>query len=605
MPGRPSRWIRIAIAGTVAVIGLMVWLAVIGLGPSQDTPISYSRFLELAGAGRITSVVLQGDQVSGRVVHGAHFHVYLPAGATSALAVLEANHATITVAPPASTSPLEWLMALLAVSLLLGLALWVAHQRSAGGPEMLSFGKSRARRHAEAESRVTFDDVAGVEEAKEELAEIVEFLRSPGKFQELGAKIPRGVLLVGPPGSGKTLLAKAIAGEAKAPFLSISGSEFVEMFVGVGASRVRHLFEHAKKLAPCLVFIDEIDAAGRRRSAGAGAGHDEREQTLNQLLVEMDGFVPNSGIIVIAATNRPDILDPALLRPGRFDRRIVVDHPDARGRRAILTVHARGKPIEPDVNLDHVAQRTAGFSGAELASTVNEAALLAVRRSRTRISQAEFDEAIERVIGGPERRSRVLSPHERTLTAFHEGGHALLGKLLPHATPPYRVTIVPRGMALGSVMLVPQEEKYTRTRGELLANITAMLGGRVAEDVTFGEITTGAASDFQQATELARRMVTEFGMSERLGPLKLGARQESVFLGRASGESRNYSDEIAFEIDSEVRRIIDECYSRARQVLTQHGAVLERIAEALLARESLDGDELDELIRGMPNAASA
>ncbi len=605
MPARPNRWVRIASAATVAVVVLMVWLAAGSIRPTPDTAIAYSRFLDLVRAGKIASVVLQGDVVTGRVAHGAPFHTYLPTGDTSALAMLEAKDATITVAPPARPSAFAWLMALLGVCLLFGMAWWTAHQRSTGGPEILSFGKSRARRHTEAEMRVTFDDVAGVEEAKEELAEIAEFLRSPTKFQELGAKIPRGILLVGPPGSGKTLLAKAIAGEAKAPFLSISGSEFVEMFVGVGASRIRHLFDQAKKLSPCLVFIDEIDAAGRRRGAGLGAGHDEREQTLNQLLVEMDGFDPNSGIIVIAATNRPDILDPALLRPGRFDRRIVVDHPDSRGRRAILDVHARGKPIALEVNLDQVAQRTPGFSGAELANTVNEAALLAVRRGKNRISRAEFDEAIERVIGGPQRKSRILSPHERRLTAFHEGGHALLAKLLPAANPPYRVTIVPRGMALGAVMLLPQEEKQTRTRDEILSNITAMLGGRVAEEVTFGEITTGAASDFQQATDLARRMVTEFGMSERLGPLALGTRQGSAFLGRASGESRNYSDEIACEIDREVRRIIDECYRRARQVLTQHRAVLERIAAALLARESLDGEELDDLVRGVSNAASA
>jgi cell division protease FtsH len=447
---------------------------------------------------------------------------------------------------------------------------------------------------------VTFDDVAGVDEAKEELEEIIEFLRHPKKFQALGAKIPRGVLLVGPPGSGKTLLAKAIAGEAGVPFFSISGSEFVEMFVGVGASRVRDLFDQAKKSAPCLVFIDEIDAVGRQRGAGLGGGHDEREQTLNQLLVEMDGFDPNAGIIVIAATNRPDILDPALLRPGRFDRRIVVDNPDAKGRRAILDVHVRGKPISEDVTLDVLARRTPGFSGADLANMVNEAALLAARRGKKRIGRSELDEAIERVIAGPQRKSRILSPKERELTAYHEAGHALLGKLLPQANPPHKVTILPRGMALGYTLPLPQEEKYTLTRGEILANITAILGGRVAEEIVFGEITTGAANDFEKATDLARKMVTEFGMSDKLGPLTLGAKHGPVFLGRDLVESRNYSEEIAYEIDKEVRRIIDECYSRARQVLTEHKPVLERISRALLERESLESDDLDLLIAGQP-----
>jgi cell division protease FtsH len=464
----------------------------------------------------------------------------------------------------------------------------------------MSFGKSRARLHTESKTRVTFEDVAGVDEAKEELEEIIEFLRHPKKFQALGAKIPRGVLLVGPPGSGKTLLAKAIAGEAGVPFFSISGSEFVEMFVGVGASRVRDLFEQSKKSAPCLVFIDEIDAVGRQRGAGLGGGHDERDQTLNQLLVEMDGFDPNSGIIVIAATNRPDILDPALLRPGRFDRRIVVDNPDAKGRRAILDVHVRGKPIGEDVNLDALARRTPGFSGADLANMVNEAALLAARRGKKRIGREEFDEAIERVIAGPQRKSRILSAKERELTAYHEGGHAMLGKLLPNANPPHKVTILPRGMALGYVIPLPQEEKYTLTRGEILASITAILGGRVAEEITFGEITTGAANDFEKATELARKMVTEFGMSDKLGPLTLGTKHGPVFLGRDLVESRNYSEEIAYEIDKEVRRIIDECYSRARQVLTENKETLERIAKTLLERESLEGEELDALLSGRP-----
>ena len=570
----------------------------------QRTPkeeISYSDFLNKARAGLITQVQVEDESVSGQLRDGRQFRVYIPSGDTSYLDVLRSKGATITVQPRSRSS--LWpnlLTTMLPFLVLVGLWMLMLRQAQSGSNQAMSFGKSRARLHTESKTRVTFDDVAGVDEAKEELEEIIEFLRHPKKFQALGAKIPRGVLLVGPPGSGKTLLAKAIAGEAGVPFFSISGSEFVEMFVGVGASRVRDLFEQAKKSAPCLVFIDEIDAVGRQRGAGLGGGHDEREQTLNQLLVEMDGFDPNSGIIVIAATNRPDILDPALLRPGRFDRRIVVDNPDAKGRRAILDVHVRGKPIGDDVNLDALARRTPGFSGADLANMVNEAALLAARRGKKRIGREEFDEAIERVIAGPQRKSRILSAKERELTAYHEGGHALLGKLLPQANPPHKVTILPRGMALGYVIPLPQEEKYTLTRGEILANITAILGGRVAEEITFGEITTGAANDFEKATELARKMVTEFGMSDKLGPLTLGTKHGPVFLGRDLVESRNYSDEIAYEIDKEVRRIIDECYSRARQVLNENKGTLERVAQALLERESLEGEELDALLSGRP-----
>ncbi len=567
--------------------------------PSED--ISYSDFLDKARSGLITQVTVSDESVSGSLKDGRPFRVYVPTGETSYIDILQSKGTTIRVEPRSRSN--LWpnlLTTMLPFLVLVGLWMLMLRQAQSGSNQAMSFGKSRARLHTEAKTRVTFEDVAGVDEAKEELEEIIEFLRHPKKFQALGAKIPRGVLLVGPPGCGKTLLAKAIAGEAGVPFFSISGSEFVEMFVGVGASRVRDLFDQAKKSAPDLVFIDEIDAVGRQRGAGLGGGHDEREQTLNQLLVEMDGFDPNSGIIVIAATNRPDILDPALLRPGRFDRRIVVDNPDAKGRRAILDVHVRGKPIGEDANLDVLARRTPGFSGADLANMVNEAALLTARRGKKRLGRSEFDEAIERVIAGPQRKSRILSPKERELTAFHEAGHALLGKLLPHANPPHKVTILPRGMALGYTLPLPQEEKYTLTRGEILDNITAILGGRVAEEITFGEITTGAANDFEKATELARKMVTEFGMSDKLGPLTLGTKHGPVFLGRDLVESRNYSDEIAYEIDKEVRRIIDECYNRAQQVLTEHKSVLERIARSLLDRESLDGDELDTLIAGKP-----
>jgi cell division protease FtsH len=587
-------WIALGIAAAV-MAGLVLWQKL----PPSDTAVSYSQFLGLVRSGAVTDVVLrnQDNEILGTLPGNRPFHTYLPPQDTRVLSLLHARGALVTVQPESHLNVGLLVVVLLPIAMLL--LLWAGQQhRASGGPEVLSLLKSRARTYAGASVATTFRDVAGIDEAKEELEEIIEFLRHPKKFQALGAKIPRGVLLVGPPGSGKTLLAKAIAGEAGVPFFSISGSEFVEMFVGVGASRVRDLFDQAKKSAPCLVFIDEIDAVGRQRGAGLGGGHDEREQTLNQLLVEMDGFDPNSGIIVIAATNRPDILDPALLRPGRFDRRIVVDNPDAKGRRAILDVHVRGKPLAEDVNLDVLARRTPGFSGADLANMVNEAALLAARRGKKRLGRAEFDEAIERVIAGPQRKSRILGPKERELTAYHEGGHALLGKLLPQATPPHKVTILPRGMALGYTLQLPAEDRYTLTRGEILADITAMLGGRVAEEVTFGEITTGAANDFEKATELARKMVTEFGMSDKLGPLTLGAKHGPVFLGRDLVESRNYSDEIAYEIDKEVRRIIDECYSRARQVLTEHRDLLERIAKALLERESLESDELDALIAG-------
>ncbi|HEX4835018.1 MAG TPA: ATP-dependent zinc metalloprotease FtsH [bacterium] len=585
---------------TILVVVLYLVLPLIHQRPGQEE-VSYSEFLDKSRQGWITDVRVSDESVSGHFKDGRSFHTYIPSGDSSYIDLLQSKHVTITVDPRSRSALWPGLLTtMLPILVIVGLWMLMLRQAQSGSNQAMSFGKSRARLHTEAKTRVTFDDVAGVDEAKEELEEIIEFLRHPKKFQALGAKIPRGVLLVGPPGSGKTLLAKAIAGEAGVPFFSISGSEFVEMFVGVGASRVRDLFDQAKKSAPCLVFIDEIDAVGRQRGAGLGGGHDEREQTLNQLLVEMDGFDPNSGIIVIAATNRPDILDPALLRPGRFDRRIVVDNPDAKGRRAILDVHVRGKPVGEDVNLDVLARRTPGFSGADLANMVNEAALLAARRSKKRIGRSELDEAIERVIAGPQRKSRILSAKERELTAYHEGGHALLGKLLPYAYPPHKVTILPRGMALGYTLPLPQEDKYTLTRGEILANITAILGGRVAEEITFGEITTGAANDFEKATDLARKMVTEFGMSDKLGPLTLGTKHGPVFLGRDLVESRNYSEEIAYEIDKEVRRIIDECYVRARQVLSDNKEILERIARALLERESLESDQLDALIAGRP-----
>jgi cell division protease FtsH len=569
--------------------------------PREEIP--YSAFIEYVQSGQISKIEIDNSSgtVTGRLKSGQQFTANVPEGDNSYVEALRSKGAEIRVVSRArSTLWPSLLTTLLPILLLVGLWMLMLRQAQSGSNQAMSFGKSRARLHTDNKPKVTFDDVAGVEEAKEELQEVIEFLKYPKKFQALGAKIPRGVLLVGPPGAGKTLLAKAVAGEAGVPFFSISGSEFVEMFVGVGASRVRDLFDQAKKSAPCLVFIDEIDAVGRQRGAGLGGGHDEREQTLNQLLVEMDGFDPNSGIIVIAATNRPDILDPALLRPGRFDRRIIVDNPDTKGRRAILEVHAKGKPIAEDVNLDTLAKRTPGFSGADLANMVNEAALLAARRNKRKISASEMDEAIDRVIAGPQRRSRVLTPKERELAAFHEAGHALLGKVIVGADPPHKVTILPRGMALGYVMYAPQEDKYTYTRGEILARITSMLGGRVAEEIIFGEVTTGAQNDFEQATELARKMVTEYGMSQKLGPLSLGKRHGPVFLGRDLVESRNYSEEIAYEIDKEIRRIIDECYEHARAALLEHRDALDRIARALLEHESLEADELEHLFKGEP-----
>ncbi len=597
-----NRYLRnLVVWGIILAVVIYFFLGPLYRARAPREEVSYSQFLLHAEAGRVTEVTIGDETITGKLKDGTTFRTYVPANDTSYLAVLQSRGTQINVEPRNRNA--IWpniLSTMLPFLLLIGLWMLMLRQAQSGSNQAMSFGKSRARLHTDNRPKVTFDDVAGVVEAKEELQEIIEFLKHPKKFQALGARIPRGVLLVGPPGSGKTLLAKAVAGEAGVPFFSISGSEFVEMFVGVGASRVRDLFEQAKKSAPCLVFIDEIDAVGRQRGAGLGGGHDEREQTLNQLLVEMDGFDPNAGIIVIAATNRPDILDPALLRPGRFDRRVVVDNPDSKGRRAILDVHVRGKPLSEDVGLDVLAKHTPGFSGADLANLVNEAALLAARRNKKKVTMAEMEEAIERVMAGPQRRSRVLSAKEREIAAYHEGGHALLGKLLPHADPPHKVTILPRGMALGYVISAPPEDKYTYTKTELLDRITAALGGRVAEELVFGESTTGAQNDFEQATELARRMVTEFGMSDKLGPMSLGRRHGPVFLGRDLVETRNYSEEIAYEIDKETRRIIDECFDRARQVLTGSRDKLERIAQALLEKESLEGDALTRVMAGEP-----
>ena len=471
-------------------------------------------------------------------------------------------------------------------------------QAQSGGNQALSFGRSRAKRLNDNVPKVTFDDVAGVDEAKQELQEVVEFLKNAKKFQALGAKIPKGVLLLGPPGCGKTMLARAIAGEAGVPFFHISGSDFVEMFVGVGASRVRDLFDTAKANRPSLIFIDEIDAVGRQRGAGMGGGHDEREQTLNQLLVEMDGFDPNAGVIMIAATNRPDVLDPALLRPGRFDRQVTVDQPDVRGREAILNVHLRGKPLAEDVSAQNLARRTPGFSGADLANLVNEAALLAARYDKTKIGVDDFNESVDRVVAGPQRKSRIMNETTRERIAYHEVGHALVGELLPNADPVHKISILPRGRGLGYTMQLPVEDKYLVTRQEFMDQISGLLAGRVSEEVVYNEVTTGASNDFERATATARSMVCEYGMSDRLGPVVLGTRHGNPFLGRDWNEERNYSETIAVEIDKEVRSIIDECYERARQILTENRSKMDDIVRVLLEKEMLEREDFMALMEG-------
>ncbi|USG65933.1 ATP-dependent zinc metalloprotease FtsH [Brevibacillus ruminantium] len=502
----------------------------------------------------------------------------------------------VEVAPQEGNSIwLTFLTSIIPFIIIFILFFFLLNQAQGGGSRVMNFGKSRAKLYNEEKKRVTFDDVAGADEEKAELEEVVEFLKDPRKFSAVGARIPKGVLLVGPPGTGKTLLARAVAGEAGVPFFSISGSDFVEMFVGVGASRVRDLFENAKKNAPCIIFIDEIDAVGRQRGAGLGGGHDEREQTLNQLLVEMDGFGGNEGIIIVAATNRPDILDPALLRPGRFDRQITVDRPDIKGREAVLKVHARNKPLGEDVKLDVIARGTSGFTGADLENLLNEAALLTARKNKKQINMLEVDEAIDRVIAGPAKKSRVVSEDERRLVAYHEAGHTIIGYYLRNAEMVHKVTIIPRGQAGGYTVMLPKEDRFFATKTDLLDKITGLLGGRVAEELVLGDISTGAHNDFQRATAIARSMITEYGMS-RLGPMQFGRNQGQVFLGRDIGHERNYSEQIAYEIDQEMQRIITECYDKCKELLTTHRDKLELVATTLLEVETLDADQIKQLI---------
>ncbi|AEQ22023.1 ATP-dependent metalloprotease ftsH [Acidaminococcus intestini RyC-MR95] len=563
--------------------------------PKND--MSYSNFMKEVQQDDVQSVtIVDNSVIKGRLKNGSEFTTVAPRDDKMVDTLRSRDVEIKAELPPQPSFWSSILTSVLPMIVIVVLWFFMMNNAQGGGSRVMSFGKSKAKLYGDGKSRVLFRDVAGADEAKQELREVVEFLKAPQKYNQLGAKIPKGVLLYGPPGTGKTLLAKAVAGEAGVPFFSISGSDFVEMFVGVGASRVRDLFDQAKKNAPCIVFIDEIDAVGRQRGAGLGGGHDEREQTLNQLLVEMDGFGANEGIIMIAATNRPDILDPALLRPGRFDRQIVVDRPDIRGRLAILKVHAKGKPIDSNVDMEVLARRTPGFTGADLANLVNEGALLAARHNQMTITMSDLEEAAERVMMGPERRSRVISDNEKRLTAYHEGGHTLVGMLLDHTDPVHKVTIIPRGRAGGYTLSLPKEDRYYATRSELLDELKVLLGGRVAEALVLHEISSGASNDLQRATELARQMTCEYGMSERLGAVTFGHRQQQVFLGRDIGHENMYSEKIAAEIDGEIRRFIDEAYEGTVKLLQDNIDKLHLIAQALIERETLEEHEIKELV---------
>ncbi len=583
----------------IILSGVLLWQVVkAGSSGAKEREINFSEFMSQVDQGNVSEVTTNGPEVRGKFKNDkASFHTTVPSNYSEMYNTLRNKGVNITVKDPQGGSWPSWLLNL-APFVLLG-ALWfiMIRQMQTGGNKALSFGKSRARLLSMQQKKVTFKDVAGVDEAKEELKEIIEFLREAQKFQKLGGRIPKGVLLVGPPGTGKTLLARAVAGEANVPFFSISGSDFVEMFVGVGASRVRDLFEQGKKNAPCIIFIDEIDAVGRHRGAGLGGGHDEREQTLNQLLVEMDGFESNDGVILIAATNRPDVLDPALLRPGRFDRRVVVSRPDVRGREEILRVHTRKIPISDDVDLPVLARGTPGFSGADLANMVNEAALCAARQNRKTVLMYDFEQAKDKVLMGAERKSMLLSDEEKKVTAYHEAGHALVAAMREHSDPLHKVTIIPRGMALGVTMQLPIDDKHTYTRDYLETRLAIMMGGRVAEEIFLHTMTTGAGNDIEQASDLARKMVCEFGMS-KMGPITFGKKEEQIFLGREISQHRDFSEETAQQIDSEVRRFVDEGYKSAQDILGGNRETLERIAAALLEREVLDNNEMQMIMEG-------
>jgi cell division protease FtsH len=565
---------------------------------AKEREIPYSEFIKSVENKEVFKVEIGEKEINGLFRDGSRFKTYLPTQDVNLIPTLIKNDVVVEVKPPDNTS--LWISFILGFApyLILIFFFWMMFRQVQGSNnQAFSFGRSRARLFLDNKPKVTFADVAGVEEAKQELREVVDFLKNPQKYRRLGAKIPRGILLVGPPGTGKTLLARAVAGEANVPFFSISGSEFVEMFVGVGAARVRDLFTQAKKLSPSIVFIDELDAVGRHRGAGLGGGHDEREQTLNQLLVEMDGFDENTNVIVLAATNRPDILDPALLRPGRFDRRVIVDRPDFEGRKKILEVHLRGKPIGKDVNIDIIARSTPGFVGADLANLVNEAAILAARKNKNEINMEEFEEAIEKVIAGPEKKNRIIRPQEKELVAFHELGHALVAKLIPEATPVHKVTIIPRGLALGYTLQLPEEDRYLLSKKELEAEIAVLLGGRAAEELIFGQPTSGAADDLRRATELARKMVCEYGMSERLRNLTLGENHSEIFLGKDLMQIKNYSEDTAKIIDEEIKNIVDKAYNRALTLLKDHEDILKELSKVLIEKETIDGSEIDKFLQ--------
>jgi len=599
------------------LLGLLLWSVVTKQQQPRESEVSFSRFLQAVDDSRVYDVSLQGQAIHGhykaeRGGPGDGFKTYAPKDA-DLVKTLHDKAVEIDVKPEDNepwylVAMVNWAPMLL----LVGVWVFFMRQMQVGGGKAMSFGKSRAKLLSENTHKVTFNDVAGIDEAKEELEEIIAFLKDPKKFTKLGGRIPKGVLLVGAPGTGKTLLARAIAGEAGVPFFSISGSDFVEMFVGVGASRVRDLFVQGKKNAPCIIFIDEIDAVGRHRGAGLGGGHDEREQTLNQLLVEMDGFETNEGVILIAATNRPDVLDPALLRPGRFDRRVVVPRPDVKGREGILKVHTRRVPIGEDVNIDLLARQTPGFAGADLENLVNEAALLAARKNKDRVSMSDFEIAKDKVMMGAERRSMIISVEERRVIAYHESGHALVAKLVPGADPVHKVTIIPRGMALGLTQQVPLDDRHTHSKDHLLGELAVFFGGRAAEELALGSMTTGAGNDIERATELAHKMVCEWGMSDKLGPMTFGKKEEEIFLGRDFTQKVDYSEQTAIQIDAEVRRFLLEAYERAKLFLRRNLEVLHKMAETLLERESIDGAEIDEILRqfgtengGLRDAAAA
>jgi cell division protease FtsH len=596
------RILRGPILYLIAVVAaLWIFLSFATRAP-QPEQLSLTKFERYIAQGQVKSAKFleQDHKVVGELVNGVDYETTYPEQYQDDLtdALLQTTNEVSSDPQPDSLFA-QLLPTIIVVVLFMGILFFFMNQMQGGGSRVMSFSKAKAKVVSKDQPKTTFGDVAGVDEAVEELQEVKEYLENPAKFQAMGAKVPKGILLYGPPGAGKTLLARAVAGEAGVPFFSISGSDFVEMFVGVGAARVRDLFEQAKANAPAIVFIDEIDAVGRHRGAGLGGGHDEREQTLNQLLVEMDGFDARTGVILMAATNRPDILDPALLRPGRFDRQIVVDRPDLQGRRHILGVHARGKPVDPAVDLDVIARRTPGFTGADLSNVINEGALLAARRGKKAITILELEEAIDRVVAGPERRTRLISDREKKVIAYHEAGHALVAYVLPYADPVHKITIIQRGRALGYTMTLPIEDKFLMTRRELVDELAMLLGGRVAEELVFGDITTGAQNDLDRATKIARQMVTEYGMSDKLGPLTLGQKQGEVFLGRDFASHPDYSDQVAFEIDSEIRDLIDRAHDEALEILTAEGGRLDVIAAALIEKETIEKDELASLLEGL------